>query len=151
MSEGHAVAATAGAIFLVAAALAWTLGDKHTPRLILVSILMGTSLLLGSTVGSWIHDGPATWINRVLNKLTGAVLGTSVGWIVFLAAIGAFGYFMWKPQKITAKAALAIGVALAIPFTATFIPGEAGTAVASAVREASQSAGGAVAGLFKEK
>jgi hypothetical protein len=75
-----------GLIALVAAILIWTIGHKHTPRLVLALVITSSICSLGTRLGRWIEDA-MRWINGLMGTALGWLFGaTFVGLIAFVCA-----------------------------------------------------------------
>lgn len=75
-----------GLVALVAATLIWTIGHKHTPRLVLALVITSAISFLNTRIGTWIEDA-MRWINGFLGTALGWLFGaTFVGLIAFVCA-----------------------------------------------------------------
>jgi len=90
-----------GAACAVAAGLIWTIGGKHTPRLVVGLVLTAAMGLLGTRVGKWLSNkfGWATgWLDKWTHWLVGAslvaVIGFAACYIVFHDT--GLGQRLWK-------------------------------------------------------
>lgn len=109
-----AISAAAGIICLVAAALIWTVGERHTPRLTVLLIVTGTVGILGTPVGSWLRTAVG-WVDQLLGRLTGALTGTVVTGLLAMASLYVLVVHLWKRtiDKRTLIAAVITPLAMA--------------------------------------
>lgn len=137
------VSAVVGATCLVAAAVIWTLGKRHTPRLVVALAITGMVGLLGTPVGRFLHN-LVNRANGLLAHLTGKWLGVSVA---FLGA-GIVLYFVAirvHRRQVDDRVVIA---AAALPLVVTFIPGTVGALASGAVFGIANAVGYAVGALF---
>lgn len=95
------ISGVTGAACLVAAILIWTIGGKHTPRLVLGLVLTASMGLLGTRVGSWVAmgfgvgtDQVAKWTNWLVGASLVVLLGFGACYIVFHDT--GLGQRLWK-------------------------------------------------------
>ncbi|MGH3784753.1 MAG: hypothetical protein ACRDR6_10845 [Pseudonocardiaceae bacterium] len=70
----------------VAAILMWTIGGKHTPRVVLALVITSSVGFLNTRIGGWIRH-VFGWINRLLGEALGWLFGaTVIGLIAFICA-----------------------------------------------------------------
>lgn len=139
----------------VAAVLIWTIGAKHTPRLVVGLVLTASIGFLSTRMGSWITDGigwSMGWMNDIARYIVGAtVFGLPafvVAYIVFYdvgtakyiatkifhgpsaggwdgGSSGFVGRVLGEPQVSNRT----LVCAAALPFLAVNLPGFGGEAV----------------------
>jgi hypothetical protein len=72
-----ATSAGVGLVALIAAVLIWTIGKKHTPRLVLALCITSSVCFLHTRIGTWMEDG-LNWINGTFGDLFGWLFGATV-------------------------------------------------------------------------
>jgi hypothetical protein len=113
-----AVSGTIGVICLVAAALIWKVGNKHTPRLIAVLVLTGAAGMIGTPLGNWFRRA-VVWFNNLLGTLAGKLVGpanvnaTVVGLLIAGAAL--YVLFIHLRRKTIDKSTLGAAAAVRSP------------------------------------
>jgi hypothetical protein len=105
---------------LVVAALFWFIGG-HTPRLVLLLVLVASLGLAGTSIGANIH-GALTSATDATAKASHAIAGGAVGILVALV----LGYVLaihWRSRRVSYWT---LGAGAALPFTAAGVPGVVG-------------------------
>ena len=125
----------AAVICLVIAGLIWTVGQQHTPRIVVALILAGAVGLTGTPFGNWMHSVVA-WADEQAGALMGKITGTVVFGIVFVVVVYILCVHIWK-RRIGLTT---LFYALSAPPAAAIVPGAIGvgalwifTAIASIV------------------
>jgi hypothetical protein len=128
-----AVSGTVAAICLVAAALMYTVGNKHFPRAIAILVLTGCAGLLATPVGDWMRRA-LQWSFDFCGQLTGKwVSGTITGAIIATITALALIYVLVMHVKRKSLDRTTLTSAAIVPFTVTAIPGPLGAAAVTAV------------------
>lgn len=125
---GQAVTATVGVVCLVAAALIWTVGGRHTPRLVVALVMTGVAGIASTAAGSWLREAVG-WLNTavagVIGRLTGAVV------VGLVAAIALYVLVVHlRNRSVDNKTLVSAAI---VPVAVTSIPGPIGAAAATAV------------------
>lgn len=136
------VSAAVGLICLVSAGLIWTVGQKHTPRLVVVLVLVGVLGLVATPVGAWLRSAVG-WVDSLTGRLTGQLTGVVITGLIGFIALYVLVAHMYR-RNINGKTLLAAGV---VPIAATTIPGVIGT-VAVSLTTALATAVAAVVGVI---
>ncbi len=116
-----AVSATVGLLCLIAAALIWTVGQKHTPRLVVVLTFVGTLGIANTVMGGWLRSAVG-WVDDITGQLTGALTGAVIVGLIGMVAFYVLIVHVWK-RNITTKTLIVAAVA---PLAVTSIPGVVG-------------------------
>lgn len=121
MTAGISVAASV--ICLVVAGLIWTVGQQHTPRVVVALVLSGAVGLMGTPFGRWVHD-VVSWFDHQTGAIIGKFTGTVVFGIVFLVVVYILCVHVWK-RRIGLTT---LFYALTAPPAAAIVPGMVGVA-----------------------
>lgn len=116
-----AVSAAVGLVCLAAAGLIWFIGNKHTPRLVVLLVMTGMAGMVGTPFGRWVRS-VVDWANEALANVTTRWTGTAV---TGLLAAGAT-YFVavrLKDNKIDEATLVVAGI---VPLAVATIPGSIG-------------------------
>lgn len=134
-SIASGVSAAVAVICLVIAGLIWTVGDQHTPRVVVALVIAGSVGLTGTPVGEWLHS-IVGWLDTQAGSLIGQLTGEIVFGLVFLVVMYMLCIHVWK-RKIDLST---LAFALSAPTAAVIVPGTVGvvalwifTAIASIV------------------
>jgi hypothetical protein len=123
-----AVSATIGLICLIAVALIWTIGGKHTPRLCVVLTITGVVGILGTYIGKKIAQGvsyASGGVGTITQHLTGTVVAGLLGLgLLYVVVIHV------KNKNVTTMTLLA---AAALPVAIVTIPGPIGNLAAGLI------------------
>ncbi len=138
-----AVTASVGLVCLVAAALIWTVGRRHTPRLTLALVITGMVGLAGTQVGSWGRTAVG-WANNLLGQVAGRLTGTVVAGLLAAALFYVVVTHVWR-RDIDTKTLVAGGV---LPLAVTSVPGSIGAVMSTGVFMVANTMGWAVGALF---
>ena len=122
-----AVSTSVALVCLVAAGLMWTVGNKHGIRIIPILVLTGTAGIIQTPVGAK--------IGRAITWTLDLIGGTASGWFSTTAAVitaliaGALFYKLVMDLKKPSIDGRTLGCAVAVPFTASLIPGAIGAGI----------------------
>lgn len=137
------ISAGVGVLCLVAAAILITAGSWQWPRLIVALVLTGVAGLANATFAGAVQRS-VTRLDGKVGGFIGEWTGAAVTGVIGLTLIGLLGFWVWK-NRIDIRT---VGVAAAVPFTVTLIPGPLGVFLVSAVAVVPLMLGGVVAWLF---
>lgn len=137
------VSATVGVIALVAAALIWTVGNKHTPRLVVLLVMTGVAGLLGSQLGGWLRDGIG-WADHTVGEAIGRLTGVIVLGLIAIVAT----YMLVMRVRARHIDNRTLGVAAVVPVAVSTIPGPAGAVAFGVITAITGAVGWAIGSLF---
>jgi len=115
------VSAAVGLVCLVAAALIWTVGRRHTPRLVVALVIAGMVGVLGTPMGNWVRQAVG-----YLDQVTGAVTGRLTGVVLtgLVAGIALYVVVVHLTNKsVDTKTLIAAAI---VPVAVSFVPGVVG-------------------------
>jgi len=124
----QAVSATVGLVCLVAAGLIWTVGNRHTPRLVVALVITGMTGLASTAFGNWARQVIA-WLNDTTDRLTGRLTGVVV--VGLVAAIALYVLIVHvRRNSVDNKTLVSAAI---VPLAVSSIPGPIGAAAATAI------------------
>jgi hypothetical protein len=138
----QAVSATVGLVCLVAAGLIWTVGNRHTPRLVVALVITGMVGLTSTTFGGWSRQIMA-WLNTT-DRLTGRLTGVVVVGLVAAVALYVLVIHV-RRNSIGNKTLVSAAI---VPLAVTSIPGPIGAAAVTLVSAISGSVAWAITSAF---
>jgi hypothetical protein len=137
------ISASVGLVCLVAAFLIWTVGGKHTPRLVVLLVIAGTVGILGSPVGGWLRTAVG-YLDSLAATATGRLTGTVVVGLVGLISL----YVLIVHMKNKAISVRTLAAAVITPVAITSVPGVVGSVGASVVHAIASGVGMAFGAAF---
>ena len=137
------VSATVGLVCLVAAGLIWTVGNRHTPRLVVALIITGMVGLGSTAFGGWARQAVG-WLNQTTDRLTGQLTGVVVVGLVAGIAL----YVLIVHLRRNAVDNMTLVSAAIVPIAVTSIPGPIGAAAVTAVSALSGTVAWAISAAF---
>jgi len=138
------VSGTVGLICLVAAALMWTVGKRHTPRLIVALLITGVVGILGTPVGGWLRRAVG-WVDTMTGTVTGRLTGTVVVGLVAAIALYVLVVHVGIRKKVTDKTLIAATV---VPVSISTVPGPIGDVTTWVLGALTGAVGWAVSAAF---
>lgn len=139
----QAVSATVGLVCLVAAALIWTVGARHTPRLVVALVITGMVGLASTPFGGWARQ-VVDWLSTTTNRVTGRLTGVVVVGLVAAIALYVLAIHVHR-RTIDNKTLVSAAI---VPLAVTSIPGPIGAAAVTLVTALSGSVAWAITSAF---
>lgn len=139
----QAVSATVGLVCLVAAGLIWTVGNRHTPRLVVALVITGMVGLGSTTFGTWARQ-VVGWLNQTTDRVTGQLTGVVVVGLVASIALYVLIVHL-RRNSIDTKTLVSAAI---VPIAVTSIPGPIGAAAVTAVTALSGAMAWAITSAF---
>lgn len=138
-----AVSVAAGLVCIVAAVLMWTIGGRHTPRLVVLLVLSGVTGILGTWAGRKLNQG-VTFLDSAVASVSGQMTGVVVTGLLGAGLLYVLAIDMWQ-KRVSTRTLL---VAAALPVTVVAIPGAFGSMAAGLVGGVAGAVGKGVSAAF---